>query len=284
MTQPGPSPLALLMVAEMTQLQKEHSDVDPKIVQELYLGYWRRAKPPSIEEAREYVQRVITNVDPDLLRRELGIPDPDQIELATDRTPTRPSRTSEELGASASEALAQLIDADAANSERPFVIVRPNGASPVVAKGQFRAPISGRDLIELERAGVLLSNTRNANGLKTFYLSSDSRQLLDAALAAAGEPTPLSETAASEPGATTIANADEVEAKRADRHGAARGPGRPGWTAELFWTRYQQARGRATPPYTYRAIAPHFETLDGTRGTEPEYVRKLVRRYRGTPE
>jgi hypothetical protein len=77
------------MVAEMTQLQKEHPDVDPKIVQALYLGYWRRAKPPSIEEAREYVQRVITNVDQDLLRRELGTAEPADKERPTEPKPRR---------------------------------------------------------------------------------------------------------------------------------------------------------------------------------------------------
>ena len=60
---------------------------------------------------------------------------------------------------------------------------------------------------------------------------------------------------------------------------AARGPGRPGWTDELFWARYQEARDRTTPPYTNRSIAPHFETLDGTRGTDPEYLRKLLGRH-----
>jgi hypothetical protein len=188
------------------------------------------------------------------------------------------------LGASAREALAQLIDADAANGEGYFVIVRPNGASPLVAKGQFRAPIGGRDLIELERAGVLLPNSRNADGLKTFYLSPDSRRLLDAALAAAGEPTPLKETSTSEPGPAPITTRDEGEAKNSHRDGAARGPGRPGWTAELFRTRYAEAERRAKPPYTYAAVAPYFEMLDGTRGTDPEYFRKLVRRYRETPE
>jgi hypothetical protein len=65
----------------------------------------------------------------------------------------------------------------------------------------------------------------------------------------------------------------------------ARGrPGRPPWTAEKFWARYRDARARATPPYTYRAIAPHFQTLDDTRGTDPEYVRKLVRRFGLPPE
>ena len=55
--------------------------------------------------------------------------------------------------------------------------------------------------------------------------------------------------------------------------------GRPAWTAELFWARYRDACARATPPLTYQAVAPHFMTLDGTIGTSPEYLRKLVRRF-----
>ncbi len=96
------------------------------------------------------------------------------------------------MGASAREALARLIEADAANGEGYFVVVRLNAAPPLVMKGQFRAFVSGRALLELEGAGTLLPISRDARGLKTFYLSSDSRQLLDAAIAAAGEPTPLS--------------------------------------------------------------------------------------------
>ena len=68
------------------------------------------------------------------------------------------------------------------------------------------------------------------------------------------------------------------------RRRTVRGPGRPGWTDELFWSRYEQAMERAAPPFTYRSIAPHFETLDGTRGTDPEYVRKLVRRHGLPPD
>jgi hypothetical protein len=59
--------------------------------------------------------------------------------------------------------------------------------------------------------------------------------------------------------------------------------GRPGWTVELFATRYQAAKARATPPYTYRSIAAHFEMLDGTVGADPDHLRKLVRRYGPAP-
>ncbi len=77
---------------------------------------------------------------------------------------------------------------------------------------------------------------------------------------------------------------DEIRLTRPGREGTARGPGRPGWTDGLFWSRYQQAMDRAAPPFTYRSIAPHFEALDGTRGTDPEYIRKLVRRHGLPPD
>lgn len=55
--------------------------------------------------------------------------------------------------------------------------------------------------------------------------------------------------------------------------------GRPPWTAQLFWGRYREAVARVKPPHTYDALAPHFERLDGTIGTEPDYLRKLVGRF-----
>jgi hypothetical protein len=65
---------------------------------------------------------------------------------------------------------------------------------------------------------------------------------------------------------------------------ATRGPGRPSWTRELFWARYRDACARTEPPHTYRSVAPQFLTLDGHRGADPEYLRKLVRRYGLPPE
>ena len=79
------------------------------------------------------------------------------------------------------------------------------------------------------------------------------------------------------------ARAEAADAEPADRRSAARGPGRPGWTSELFSTRYQAALDRATPPYTYRSIAGQFETLDGSVGADPDHLRKLVKRYGRPP-
>ena len=64
-----------------------------------------------------------------------------------------------------------------------------------------------------------------------------------------------------------------------DPTGRARRPGRPGWTPELFWARYRDAYERSEPPHSYRLVALHFVTLDGHRGTDAEYLRKLVRRF-----
>jgi hypothetical protein len=55
--------------------------------------------------------------------------------------------------------------------------------------------------------------------------------------------------------------------------------GRPGWTRERFWTHYRDALGRTDPPHTNAAIATHFEMLDGEMGTEPDHLRKLVKRF-----
>lgn len=65
----------------------------------------------------------------------------------------------------------------------------------------------------------------------------------------------------------------------ASSRSAPRHRGRPGWTPELFAVRYRAARDRATPPYTDQAIAAHLEMLDGETGTEPDYLRKLVKRF-----
>ena len=55
--------------------------------------------------------------------------------------------------------------------------------------------------------------------------------------------------------------------------------GRPGWTPELFWAHYRDALGGAEPPHTSASIAAHLEMLDGEMGTEPDYLRKLVKRF-----
>lgn len=69
------------------------------------------------------------------------------------------------------------------------------------------------------------------------------------------------------------------EAQQPGHRGATRRRGRPGWTRELFVARYQAARERATLPHTDQSIAAHLEMLDGETGTEPDYLRKLVKRF-----
>jgi hypothetical protein len=60
---------------------------------------------------------------------------------------------------------------------------------------------------------------------------------------------------------------------------AVRRSGRPGWTPDLFWARYRQACERVEPPHSFRVVAPHFDTLDGHRGIDPDHLRKLARRF-----
>ncbi len=81
---------------------------------------------------------------------------------------------------------------------------------------------------------------------------------------------------------TSIA-AEVADGDPPDRRSVARRPGRPGWTSELFSTRYQAAQGGATLPHTYQSIADQFEMLDGSVGTDPDHLRKLMKRYGRTP-
>ncbi len=78
------------------------------------------------------------------------------------------------------------------------------------------------------------------------------------------------------PGTVILGQSLTVRGTASGRLGA---PGRPGWTQELFWTRYRDALGRAEPPHTNASIAAHLEMLDGELGTEPDYLRKLVKRF-----
>jgi hypothetical protein len=87
----------------------------------------------------------------------------------------------------------------------------------------------------------------------------------------------------SSPRTLQLAAAGPAEAIRPDRAGVTRRPGRPGWTPELFAARYQAALRRAAPPHTYQAIADQFEMLDGSVGTDPDHLRKLMKRFGQTP-
>ena len=65
---------------------------------------------------------------------------------------------------------------------------------------------------------------------------------------------------------------------------ASRGPAARHGPGSCSWERYRDACDRTPPPHTYRSIAPQFLTLDGHRGADPEYVRKLVRRFGPPPD
>jgi hypothetical protein len=55
---------------------------------------------------------------------------------------------------------------------------------------------------------------------------------------------------------------------------------RPGtWFDGKFWVAYLDACKRATPPFTSRSVAPHFDTIAGKRGISPDYLRRLIRRF-----
>lgn len=58
---------------------------------------------------------------------------------------------------------------------------------------------------------------------------------------------------------------------------APRGPGRPAWDPTEFWSRYEEAVAATRPPITAARIAEHFVQLDGTKGIDPDHLRKLKR-------
>jgi hypothetical protein len=61
--------------------------------------------------------------------------------------------------------------------------------------------------------------------------------------------------------------------------GPRRGPGRPGWTRELFEDRYREALAATHPPQTYAALAEHFRAMNGFKGgLSGENLGKLRRR------
>jgi GNAT superfamily N-acetyltransferase len=58
-----------------------------------------------------------------------------------------------------------------------------------------------------------------------------------------------------------------------------RGPGRPGWTRDLFEEHWREARAATPLPHTFRALAEHFRALDGFEGgLGGEHLRKLRRK------
>lgn len=51
------------------------------------------------------------------------------------------------------------------------------------------------------------------------------------------------------------------------------------WFDGRFWVAYRDACKRATPPFTHRSVAPHFDTLAGKRGISPTHLSRLIRRF-----
>ena len=61
-----------------------------------------------------------------------------------------------------------------------------------------------------------------------------------------------------------------------------RGPGRPGWTPDLFEERWSDASRLTPPPRTFKALAKHFRALDGTVGQlTGDHLGRLRRRFPG---
>ncbi len=61
-----------------------------------------------------------------------------------------------------------------------------------------------------------------------------------------------------------------------------RGPGRPGWTPDLFEERWSDASRLTPPPRTLKALAKHFRGLDGSMGQlTGDHLGRLRRRFPG---
>lgn len=55
--------------------------------------------------------------------------------------------------------------------------------------------------------------------------------------------------------------------------------GRPGWTAEEAGRRLAAARAATPLPHTWARLAANFTQLDGRVPEDPDYLRKLVKRF-----
>jgi len=82
-------PDPLLVLADIARLTAEHPVLDPVLIRALYdrLGEMLK-RQPSIDEAREYVERLTTSLDAATLWEHLGLPIPRE-----DEEPARPART-----------------------------------------------------------------------------------------------------------------------------------------------------------------------------------------------
>jgi hypothetical protein len=57
------------------------------------------------------------------------------------------------------------------------------------------------------------------------------------------------------------------------------GPGRPGWAPDVFLEHWREAVDATPSPYTFGAVAANFRQLDGALGIDPEYLRRLRKRF-----
>ena len=58
-----------------------------------------------------------------------------------------------------------------------------------------------------------------------------------------------------------------------------RGPGRPGWTPELFWEHLRAAIKASRGDDRLATWAAKFEALNGARGVQPETLRRKINQY-----
>jgi hypothetical protein len=61
-----------------------------------------------------------------------------------------------------------------------------------------------------------------------------------------------------------------------------RGPGRPGWTDDLFREHWLEAWHATKPPRSSPMVAANFRQLNGSLGTDPDHLRKMYKEH-GSP-
>jgi hypothetical protein len=81
----------------------------------------------------------------------------------------------------------------------------------------------------------------------------------------------------------TVIDVDSLESTVAEPAAEAvpsprRGPGRPGWTRDVFEAHWREAVAATPRPHTFRALAEHFRSLDGLEGgVGGDHLRRLRR-------
>ncbi|HSW41791.1 MAG TPA: hypothetical protein VLM76_04720 [Patescibacteria group bacterium] len=89
-------------------------------------------------------------------------------------------------------------------------------------------------------------------------------------------------------GKAETASRDEMQQVRASGRGAARAPGRPGWTVDTFREHWSEAIAATPEPRTFASVAPNFRPFDvrpgaSHFGVDAEHLSDLYRKHGAPP-